>query len=436
MKINKLNYHLMPKKGWLNDPNGLVHFKGEYHIFYQADEESLLGHVNKAWGHYSTKDFITYKQHELAILPDSIYDKNGAYSGSAIVKDDVLYLFFLSGNVKHEGNHDYITSGREQNLMRVESKDGIHFTNKVCLLYNEDYPNDCSNHVRDPKIFVKEGQYHLVLGARLLDNTSCVLEYVSNDLNAWTYLKRYTPKDTVGYMIECPDYLCDKDISYIVCSPQGLLENNKQFQNRYACGYYKINRNNLVDYQTLDYGFDFYAPQTFYGTKSNVMIGWIGMPDNDYIDFYDDWNQTLSMPRKLKFTDGKMIQYPIHEILSLRCDKKVFNTNISLPKSCNIEFNVESDFVIALNNVVLSYKNTEICLDLSQCDCGRTKRYIKDIDVKRVSIFIDESVMEIFISDGEYTMTSRFYDNEKDLFVRFEGINEIETYKMKGFKIE
>lgn len=75
-------------------------------------------------------------------------------------------------------------------------------------------------------------------------------------------------------MIECPDYLCDKDISYIVCSPQGLLENNKQFQNRYACGYYKINQNNLVDYQTLDYGFDFYAPQTFYGTKSNVMIGW------------------------------------------------------------------------------------------------------------------------------------------------------------------
>ena len=54
----------MPKKGWLNDPNGLVYFKGEYHIFYQADEENLLGHVNKAWGHYSTKDFITYKRHE------------------------------------------------------------------------------------------------------------------------------------------------------------------------------------------------------------------------------------------------------------------------------------------------------------------------------------------------------------------------------------
>lgn len=92
--------------------------------------------------------------------------------------------------------------------------------------------------------------------------------------------------------------------------------------------------------------------------------------------------------------------------------------------------------MIKLNNVVLSYKDMKLCLDLSQCDCGRTKRYIKNIDVQNISIYIDESVLEIFINNGEYTMTSRFYDNEKDLFVRFEGINEIETYKMKGFKIE
>lgn len=425
----------MPKKGWLNDPNGLVYFKGEYHIFYQADEENLLGHVNKAWGHYSTKDFITYKRHELAILPDSICDKNGAYSGSAIVKDDVLYLFY-TGNVKHEGNHDYITSGREHNLMRVESKDGIHFTNKVCLLKNEDYPSDCTNHVRDPKIFVKEGLYHLLLGARLLDNTSCVLEYISNDLNTWTYTRRYTPKATMGYMIECPDYLFDQDNSYIVCSPQGLLENNKQFQNTYACGYYKINQNDLINYQTIDYGFDFYAPQTFYGTKSNIMIGWIGMPDNDYIDYYQDWNQTLSIPRVIEFRNGKFFQIPIYKVLNLRCDKKTFDANVTLSKSCNIKFDVESDFVIKLNNVVLSNKDMELCLDLSQCDCGRTKRCIKNIDVQNISIYIDESVLEIFINNGEYTMTSRFYDNEKDLFVRFEGINEIETYKMKGFKIE
>ena len=55
-------------------------------------------------------------------------------------------------------------------------------------------------------------------------------------------------------------------------------------------------------------------------------------------------------------------------------------------------------------------------------------RYFYD-RIQKMELTIDESVMEIFISDGEYTMTSRFYDNEKDLFIRFEGINEIETYK-------
>lgn len=62
-------------------------------------------------------------------------------------------------------------------------------------------------------------------------------------------------------------------------------------------------------------------------------------------------------------------------------------------------------------------------------------RYFYD-RIQKMELTIDESVMEIFISDGEYTMTSRFYDNEKDLFIRFEGINEIETYKTKGFKTE
>lgn len=432
--MKNLNYHLMPKNGWLNDPNGLVFFNNRYHIFYQADPDSLNGSVNKSWGHYTTQDFITYEFHGMAIHPDAPFDRNGAYSGSAVVKDGVLYLFY-TGNVKHEGNHDYIHSGREHNLVRVESRDGIHFENKICLLTNDDYPADCTNHVRDPKVFVKDGKYHLVLGARLNDDTSCVLEYVSGDLNTWSFLERYTPKNDVGFMIECPDYLHNQGQRYIVCSPQGLPKNQEEFQNVYDCGYYQVDGLDLVDYKTIDYGFDFYAPQTFYGLDQMVMIAWIGMPDNRYIDICDGWNQTLTIPRKITFENGSIVQQPIDEILSLRLEKKVFDQSCIISKSSNIDFDVTGAFTLRLNDVVMEYRSNSFKLDLTKCNCGRSFRYIKDVEINKVSVFVDESVLEIFINDGRYTLTSRFYDQKDSLNINFEGIGQIETYEMKGFKI-
>lgn len=434
MATKKLNYHLMPRKGWLNDPNGLVFFHGRYHIFYQADEDDLQGRMNKAWGHYSTTDFATYTRHELAILPDSEYDINGAYSGSAIIKEDTLYLFY-TGNVRYSGNHDYIHSGREQNLICVESKDGFNFKNKRCLLTNKDYPRDCTKHVRDPKLFISKGNYHLLLGARLHDDTSCVLEYISKDLNSWKYFQRYTPKKDVGYMIECPDLLKNESNSFIMCCPQGFVKEQEIFKNVYDCGYYKIKGKDLVEYQALDYGFDFYAPQTFYNSKRLIMMAWIGMPDNEYLDIYDDWNQTLSMPRQIEFKEGRMIQKPIDEILSLRKEKKKYCRSFAISKSSNIEFEADNEFVLSLNDIKMVYKKNELCLDLSKCNCNRNKRYIQNIKVNKMSIFIDETVLEIFINDGRYTMTSRFYDSNNQLNIKTEGIKEMITYEMKGVKI-
>lgn len=433
--VNKqLKYHLMPKKGWLNDPNGLVYFKGRYHIFYQADEDSLDGHINKSWGHYSTQNFNTYIRHDLAIVPDSPDDKNGAYSGSAVIKNDVLYLFY-TGNVKYEGDYDYVLRGREHNLMRVESTDGIHFVNKKCLLKNEDYPKDCTKHVRDPKLFKKGDLYHLVLGARLKDNTSCVLEYVSTDLEKWKYLDRYIPNEKMGFMIECPDYVDVGNQAFMFCSPQGLNTEHDLNRNIYESGFYMIKNHRLVDYARLDYGFDFYAPQTFYNTDRTIMIGWVGMPDNSYVDCVGEWNQALTLPRKI--TKGKKIkQFPIQEILNLRSNKTIHNDSFSISKSSNLEFHAQQSFIIRLNNVVLLYENSKLCLDLTRCNCQRNYRYIDNITVDTISLFVDETVLEIFINDGEYTMTTRFYDDEPSLNINFEGIEEIVSYEMRGFKIQ
>ena len=318
--------------------------------------------------------------------------------------------------------------------MRVESRDGITFEHKKCLLRNSDFPKDCTRHVRDPKLFMKDGRYHLILGARLKNDTGCVLEYVSDDLESWKYAHRYVPAKDTGFMIECPDYLQLQGEAFLLCSPQGLKKQGYEFHNVYDCGYYKISNRQLIDYQTLDYGFDFYAAQTFYNADRNILIAWIGMPDNAYIDRYEAWNQTLTMPRSI-FFDKRIIQKPIQEILDLRTDRKLYTNDFVIGKSCNIEWDADSDFSLQMNAIRCVYRNHKFTLDLSACSCNRQERCITPIEIRHVSVFIDESVLEIFINEGEYTMTSRFYDDEQSLHVTSENIKRFVTYNMRGFNI-
>lgn len=64
---SRLAYHLMPETGWMNDPNGLCQFQGLYHIYYQYTPFEPTGEI-KLWGHYTTRDFIHYKQEEPALF--------------------------------------------------------------------------------------------------------------------------------------------------------------------------------------------------------------------------------------------------------------------------------------------------------------------------------------------------------------------------------
>lgn len=82
----------MPPVGLLNDPNGVIYWKGSYHVFFQW-QPFQTGHGAKFWGHYTTQDVVNWKREEIALAPSDWFDKNGCYSGSAVTKDDRLYLF-------------------------------------------------------------------------------------------------------------------------------------------------------------------------------------------------------------------------------------------------------------------------------------------------------------------------------------------------------
>ena len=110
--IVRPSLHFTPQKGWINDPNGLVFFKGQYHLFYQYNPYDT--HWDSMhWGHVVSKDLLHWEYLPAALAPDEDYDKMGCFSGSAIELDDGRQLLMYTA-VDHETLED--GSKRDMNI--------------------------------------------------------------------------------------------------------------------------------------------------------------------------------------------------------------------------------------------------------------------------------------------------------------------------------
>lgn len=350
----RLGYHLMPPVGWLNDPNGLCQFNGIYNIFYQYTPGHPQGADHRGWGHYQTRDFVHYQELDDPFVPDTEADGKGSYSGSALVRDGKIH-FFYTGNNKLPGDYDYINSGRIHWVVHSESLDGIHFSPKEVLMKNADYPQNLSCHVRDPKIYTLNGVDYMVLGARTKDSKGQVEVFKSEDesLRHWKPVSTISAQQPFGYMWECPDLFdLDGHLVLMTC-PQGVDRNGLQYENIYQNGWFEVNPDLDHDqkagpFTELDYGFDFYAPQSFEDEKGRrILIGWMGIPDADYTNptTEHNWQHALSLPRALRWENGQIAQSVIEEIEALRQEEIAVDLGagscMKLPSS-QIELDLEA----------------------------------------------------------------------------------------------
>lgn len=429
----RLNFHLMPPVGWLNDPNGLCYFKGEYHIFFQYSPLNANGEL-KFWGHYKSKDLINWQYLGVPLLPDQPFDCHGAYSGSALIEDDKMYLYY-TGNVKYTGeNYDYINNGRGSNTI-LATCDGNVITSKKCLLTNDDYPKNLTCHVRDPKVWKEDNQYYMVLGARTKDDKGVVLLYNSLDKINWTLKNIIESKNTFGYMWECPDLFKLDNETILMISPQGVEKQGYKYENIYQSGYYildgdyKTSNYTLNEFTEIDRGFDFYAPQTFLdNTNRRILVGWLGLPDIE--PFYTNktiengWQHALTIPRVLNIVDKKIYQQPIEELKNLRKDKLNIKNNEEYNLDCCFELLIEdisNNITITLaDNAIIQYENNLFTLKFNNKDlgCGRTSRSVELNHCNKIQLFVDYSSIEIFINDGEEVFSTRFYPTEKNINIK------------------
>ena len=426
----RLRFHISPPTGLLNDPNGLIHFKGLYHVFYQWNPFAME-HGPKFWAHLTSQDLVHWEEQKYALSPSEWYEKDGCYSGSAIEHDSRLYLLY-TGNVKDmHGN-------RETYQCLAVSEDGIHFEKRGPVLR---LPDQYTAHFRDPKVWKKGNLFYMIVGAQTKDHNGAAALFSSPDLVDWTHIGPLTTEfGSFGYMWECPDVfrLNDKDI--FMFSPQGLERQPFKFQNLYQSGYctgeldYRTGAFRHTDFQELDYGFDFYAPQTFEDEKGRrLLFAWMGAADgqeSSHPTANANWVHALTLPRELKRAGDNVLQLPVEETKKWRhsaiADSQIGFTSgkpYTIQGTCmeilldKLSFDGAWVSIDMRGHLTFTYnKETKTALlrRLNPIDQTWEERACKLEKLEKLHIFLDVSSAELFLNGGEITFTSRYFPDEKN----------------------
>lgn len=297
----KLKYHYRPKKGWINDPNGLVYFKGYYHVFYQhAPDHEIPWKQAIHWGHARTKNFLDWEELPIAISPDTNYDCSGCWSGTAIVKDDRLYLFYAA-----------ITA--VSTVAVAYSDDGINFTKYEGNPVISTYPPEGGPDFRDPAVCCINGSYYCVMASgNEKEKMARLLLYKSNDLLNWEYKGVMCEWENCKYA-ECPSFMAAGDMCLLTASVCPL-DKDHFFSVMY--GDFDGSEFKIRSIAQVDKGPDQYAGQVFKDhLDRNILISW--MPGWKYSGYYKNDIGCFSLPREITLTDGKIQAYPIQEVRHL-----------------------------------------------------------------------------------------------------------------------
>ncbi len=465
-------YHLTPTIGWMNDPNGFSIYKGEYHLFYQYHPYTTKwGPMH--WGHVKTRDFIHWERLPAAMAPDEEYDKNGCFSGSAIELPDGRQLLLYTG-VRHvrEENGEL----KERQTQCVAVGDGLNYEKLDAnpVITAEDLPEGGSPFdFRDPKIWREGDTYFMVVGNRPADGSGSILLFESADCVKWRYRGVLAAcHNQFGRMWECPDFFGLDGKYVLLTSPQEMTAIGLEFHagNGTVCliGEYDREHCHLVreNVQAIDYGLDFYAPQTLLTPDGRrVMIGWMQNweTSNCQPNYVRCFGQ-MTVPRELRVRDGRLYQMPVRELERCR-SYQILYRNVLLSGMTTLQ-NVRGrviDMTVTVRPVSQStlynwfkinvagdgehmttvrYKPACSTLRVDRTRCGFPHDIVnvRDFLVRprqgeiKLRILLDKYSMEIFVNDGEQAATTVIYTDVSADAISFEAdgsvIMDVEKYDL------
>jgi beta-fructofuranosidase len=299
-------YHLLPAKNWMNDPNGPIYWKGLYHMFFQYNPGAAVwGDMH--WAHAVSPDMIHWRHLPLALAPSpGGADADGCFTGSAV--DDHGTATIIYTGVKN--------SAPEEATLR----DGVHTFREVqCLATSSDPklrtwekwkqpilqpPNDPRlTGFRDPFLWREGSIWYLGVGAGFRKEGGCVLLYRSRDLHKWEYLHplasgKWTGRESInpvdsGEMWECPDFFALGTKHVLLYSTAGsVIWEVGELDSKDTV--FHVQKRGILDHGA------YYAQKTQLDSHGNrILWGWIPEKRPEAEFSAAGWAGCMSLPRLL-----------------------------------------------------------------------------------------------------------------------------------------
>lgn len=419
-------YHFLPEKNWMNDPNATIYFEGLHHLFYQYNPTDWHW-GNLHYGHAVSKDLLHWKHEPIALSPAFERGETHCYSGCSYINKGQIELLYTSVGRGERCQH----SGSQQ--WAATTEDGVHWKQieENPVMQMSDSPDIKLTEWRDPFVFFwKGGTYALVAGV-VNEEYGAVHLYKTEDFRKWDHMHEFMRNTCKKEVMECPNLVFFGDKALFIYSIWdvrvlrwfvGTLDEKVNFH--------------VLNEGSVDYG-DFFASQiSFDGKGRTLMWGWLREDPRRGLLTDGEWAGVQAIPRVISVNEkNELVIERLPELETLRegnetvqlkdfSGKKKFETESFTAEICGTVVS-EDVFSIKLLTDKRGREYTEIVFNpregtyyapmeesslLKEVDKRPILGYFTKNEEHKVDldILIDCSVAEIFVNKTS-CMTLRIY---------------------------
>ena len=467
-------FHFSPKKNWMNDPNGLVYYKGIYHLFYQYYPKNIVwGPMH--WGHATSTDLIHWTNKKIALFPDKF---GLIFSGSAVVDTQNTSGLGTLANPPMIAIFTYHNmEGEKAKTLNFQTQ-GLAFSldqGETWTKYsgNPIIKNPGLKDFRDPKVFwnpeTKQWDLVLVAGDR-------AQFYSSKNLLNWTLKSEFGKGfGAHGGVWECPDLYKIKventnEEKWVLSVSINPGAPNGGSATQYFIGDYdgKTFKTNQKEIKWMDYGTDNYAGVTYNNApkKERIFVGWMSNWQYAMKTPTKNWRSALTLPRIISLvkinSEYLLKNTPVKQLESI--SKTVFSkASLALKAKQKLTFHYENlnqsdlqfeanrkDLKLVFSNdlkdsLVLNYnaKQKTFSIDRRKAGIGNFEpnfaakihsNLVPNLisETLQYRVILDRSSIEIFLNEGLYSFTEQIFPRQAYTYLK---IQSAENQEIKNLTI-